>query len=82
MARRKRRLTITRAKAAELLAKKEELHPVAVAIAEAVATQEIEEVHIYAAAEPPEPEAEPLIPVENINVTTPKPKTWWQNLWS
>ncbi len=70
-----RRLKITKAKAIELLAKKEELHPIAASIVQAVATEQLEEVVIYAAPEK-------LIPLENIHQTPPREKTWWEKLWS
>ena len=66
-AKRKRRINIDKKKAAALLAKKEELHPVAVAIAEEVAAGHVEEVVVY----PAEPQAEDL---------APEKKTWSQSI--
>ena len=80
IAKRRRRLKLDHKKALELLPKKAELHPVAASIVDAVASKEIEAVHIYAAPEPP-PTPKPRIPVENIHVTTPRPKTWVDSFW-
>lgn len=63
-AKRKRRLNLTKKKAAELLAKKDALHPVAVEVAKAVAEGHIEELVIYPPAEP-KPTTE---------------KTWWESI--
>ena len=74
LAKRRRRLKITKAKAAELLSKKDELHPVAAAIVEAVHTNQLEEVVVYASPEP-------VIPAPSDSTPDPKKKTWWESLW-